>query len=115
MFTGARPRPFADCFRYARDGGLAPALIQMRFEPLARQPVGADLIRIAREAVAFVVEDDVLDVAAELAKPLDHLVGLGLDDARVLRALDDEQRRAHLVDVRDRRALEQELLLRLSV
>ena len=63
----------------------------------------------------LVLEDDVPDLAVELAEALDHLVGLGLHDARVLRALEDEQRRAYLVDVRDRRALAQELLLRVGV
>ena len=65
--------------------------------------------------MALVVEDDVLDLPAEAAELLDHLVGLALDDARVGRALDHEQRSLDVVDVRDRRPLHQEICLGLRI
>jgi hypothetical protein len=34
-------------------------------EPLGGEAIGLQLVRSLREAVAFVVEDDVLDLAAE--------------------------------------------------
>jgi len=52
--------------------------------------------------VAFVVEDDVLDLASKPAELLHHLVGLALDDARIGRTLDHEERSLDVVHVRDR-------------
>ena len=49
--------------------------------------------------MAFVSEHDVLDRHAVLLHRRDDLVGLGLDDARVVRALEHDQRLADLVRV----------------
>ena len=72
-----------------------------------RIPNRLDLIPAARKAVALVGVDVVAHVDAALAEAFDDLVAFGLHDARVVRALNDEEGRADLVDVGDRRARHQ--------
>src|SRR5207237_2941579 len=59
------------------------------------------------EPVALIWIDHVLDAAAERAKALDDLIGFLLRDTRVVLALEDQHRAAHVVDVRDRRTLDE--------
>ena len=59
-------------------------------EKIENRLVGANLVRLLREAVAFVVEDDVFDHAVLLDRVHD-LIGLRLDDARIIRALQDDE------------------------
>jgi len=54
------------------------------------------------KAVAFVVLDNIFHVDAVLVQRGDHLVGFFDVDARVLRALRDQQRRADVVRVQRR-------------
>src|SRR5262245_34534405 len=55
---------------------------EVPLEPVRAQLERTQLVRATREAVPFVLEDIVFDLAAKSAQPLDHLVGLRLDDAR---------------------------------
>ena len=57
--------------------------------------------------MALVRVHDVLDAASERAQLRHDLIRLFLRHARVVAALQDEHRTLHLVDVRDRRALDE--------
>ncbi len=59
----------------------------------------------------FVVEHQIIHLLAGGAQALDHVARLGLDHARVVLALDDEQRAADLIDVGAGRALDQEVVV----
>src|SRR5439155_24138079 len=69
--------------------------------------VGVLCVCALGEAVAFIRIHDVIHAAAEGAKALDDLVRFLLRHAWVVLALEDEHRTAHVVDVRDRRALDE--------
>src|SRR5206468_8692831 len=69
--------------------------------------IGIFRVRALGEAVAFIRIHDVIHAAAEGAKALDDLVRFFLRHARVVLALEDEHRTAHVVDVRDRRPLDE--------
>src|SRR5436190_1517974 len=78
---------------------------------LLRQEIDDPSVRVLRvcalgEAVAFIRIHDVVHAATERTKSLDDLVRFFLRHARVVLALEDEHRTAHVVDVRDRRALD---------
>ena len=59
----------------------------------------------------LVLEHEVVDVLAAGAQALDEIRRLLLDDARVVLALDHEQRAGDVLDVRARRALDEEVAL----
>ena len=67
--------------------------------------VGVDLIFNAREAVAFVFIDFVIDGAAAFLDGIDHLLGFRLGAARVVTAGEQEQRRLDLIDEVNRGAI----------
>ena len=67
------------------------------------------------EPVALVLEEQVLVVDALRLHRVDDLLGLRLLHARVVRALRDQHRDLDLVDLRQRRARPEELLLGLEV
>src|SRR5581483_3267790 len=95
--------------------GLPHLAAQVRLQPVGRRAHRRDLVLALREAVPFVLEDDVLDGASERAQLLDELVGFALDDARILRTLDHEQGRLLVLDVRERRPLAQEVGVLLGI
>jgi hypothetical protein len=70
-------------------------------EELDHLRVGLDSVLAFREAVALVLVDEQFgrDV---FARGLDHLLGLAERDPRVVRAVDDEQRRTDAVGAVDR-------------
>ena len=78
-----------------------------RLEPLIEEVqdrgVAAVLVLLLAEAVALVVEDDVLDRDAVRLHRLDDLVRLDLEDARVVRALEHQERLPDLRGVEQRR------------
>ena len=61
--------------------------------------VATNSIPELQHIVTFVLEDEVVDVAPERAEPLDDVARLALDDARVVLALNDEQRARDALDV----------------
>ena len=63
----------------------------MFVEELEGGLVAGELVFLFAEAVAFVVEDDVLDRDVILFHRGDDVVALGFDDARVVGALKDEK------------------------
>ena len=67
------------------------------------------------EAMAFVLEEQVLVVYALFTKGGDYLLGLGPLDARVIRSLGDEKGYLYLVHVEERGAGLKELLLGVGV
>src|SRR5215213_2032914 len=96
-------------------GGLRAGPLEVLVEEVEDGFVGPDFVGLLGEAVPLVVEDDVLDDAALLPDGLDYLVRLGLDAARVVGALNDDERLRDLVGVEERRGLAQELQLRRGV
>ena len=83
--------------REARADGLVHRRLGAPPEVLGEEGLGGgvlgELVRLAAEAVAFVLRHDVLDRIAAVAQRDHDLVALGLLDARVVRALDDEEGR----------------------
>jgi hypothetical protein len=75
----------------------------MIVEEIMNRSVGANLIRLPREPVSLVVEDDVFNDAVIFLHRLNDLIGFGLDDARVVRALQDDERLTYLVGVKQQR------------
>ena len=75
--------------------------LQVLVEEFQDRAVALDLVLLLREAVTLVGEDDVLDGDSVSFYSRDDVVGLRLDDARVVRALKDEQRPPDLVRVED--------------
>jgi len=55
------------------------------------------------------------DVQTALTQPFDQLIALSLHDPRVVGTLKDQERGADVVEVGDRRALEQKLAVGLGV
>ena len=76
-------------------GAAAEVLLQEQLRP----PVEVDAVRRPRPAVALVRVEHVLDGDALVRHAERDLVRLGLLDARVVRALADQQRRLDGVDV----------------
>ncbi len=74
-------------------------------EELLHRYVHRHTIVLVGESMSLVVGDHVLDIAAEVAHRDDDLVRLGLDDAGVVGALDDEQRSGDLVGREEGRLL----------
>jgi hypothetical protein len=72
-------------------------------QPLDR-PVHVNEVVRVDETVPLVVLGHVLDVDSTGPQWCHEMVGFGLDDARVVGALDDQQRGADLVDLGDGRA-----------
>src|SRR5438105_13365612 len=64
-----------------------------------------------QHVMPFVLEYEVVDVVSQLTEILDELAGLGLDDARVVLALDDEQRARDVLDIRLRRTFDEEVVI----
>ena len=93
---------------------LGPAAEVLGQERLRR---GVEVQAVLRpgKAVALVGVDDVLHRLARLAHRRDDLLALGLLDARIVRALADQQRRLDPVGLEQRRARLQELLVLLQV
>src|SRR4051812_40101376 len=90
-------------------------LCQTLRKELRDRVVAAHAVRELEDVVTLVVEDEVLDVVAASAQLVDEVVRLALDDARVVAALDHEQRRLDLVDVRLRRALDEEVAVAFGI
>src|SRR5919112_3090455 len=65
------------------------------------------LVFLLGEAVALVLADEIPDVRAAVADGLHDLVGFRLRYARVVGALDDEERRLDVRDAAQRRDFEQ--------
>src|SRR6185295_18741797 len=91
--------------RLRRDRGGLEVLV----EEIEDRLPALDLVFLLGEAVAFVREHDVLDRGAVLAGGGDDVVGLGLDDARVVGSLEDEERLPDPIGVEERRYREQHL------
>ena len=82
--------------------GLLNALFAYQGHQVSAEELDLDgleiiLVGLPGEAVSFVGADDVPDRHAVLPERRDHLLGLGDRHARVVLALDDEDRRADLV------------------
>jgi hypothetical protein len=78
----------------------AVAVAPLPFKCLSRKSriaVSANLVRLLRETVAFVVEDNIFDDAVLLFDGVDNLIGLRFNDARVVRALQNNERLRDLV------------------
>src|SRR5207237_1199665 len=111
------PNRYPQGVNMTRDHGLAatrsPATGGDRLDPeLPREEIQDPPVRILcvsalREPVALIWIDHVLDAAAERTKALDDLIGFLLRDTRVVLALEDQHRAAHVLDVRDRRSLDE--------
>src|SRR5260370_42118439 len=65
----------------------------------------------ARKPMALTFEGHILDGAAQLTKTADHLVGFPAWDARIVVALEAQQRTANIFDVGDRGALDEHLVV----
>ena len=61
--------------------------------------VATNSIPELQHVVPLVLEHEVVDVAPEPAEPLDDVARLALDDARIVLALDDEERARDALDV----------------
>mmetsp|Transcript_61330 Transcript_61330/g.144966 ORF Transcript_61330/g.144966 Transcript_61330/m.144966 type:complete len:401 (+) Transcript_61330:1400-2602(+) len=100
----SRKLNIADSLLRRRADGL-----QILVEELDHAAVGLDLVLLLREAVALIVEHQVIHRHAVLLDRGDDVIALGLDDARVVGALDDHQRLADLLGMEERRRGDQEL------
>src|SRR5215468_11206585 len=100
-----QPRPMRSSPGFSQSGIAEQVLL----EPARGRAHRRELVRALRETVTLVLEHDVLHRSSERAELLDELIGLSAHDARVLRSLNDEQGRLRVLDVRQRRALAQEL------
>lgn len=78
-------------------------------------PIGFQLVLAFGESVSLILVDVVADLDAALPQSLDDLVTFRFDDARVIGALNDEERRGDLIDIGYRRPLHQEIGFRFRV
>src|SRR6185503_5860433 len=83
--------------------------LQVPVEKAQDRAVPFDLVLLLGEPVALVGKHDVLDGHAVLLDGSDDVVGLGLDDPGVVRALQDEERALDPVGVEHGRDLAQHL------
>src|ERR1700674_4749807 len=61
----------------------------------------------AGKSGGFTLERHVLDRAAQLTQPADHLIGLLARDARIVVALEHQERAAHVFDIGDWRTFDE--------
>src|SRR3546814_545655 len=101
--------PYTTLFRSVVADRLGAAAQAGGEEALGHRVEGRVVFRTG-EAVAFVGEQHVGHRDALGLHRLDDLVALGLHHARIVGALADQQRLADLVDMGDRRAVQQQLL-----
>ncbi len=96
-----RPRLTAgsSCQRIAAFSSL-----QIFIEPVHSAANRGDLIFALDEAVAFVGIVMCLDLFAVFLEQFDHLLGFFFRHARIVVTLQDQQRRFHVVKIRDRRS-----------
>jgi len=76
--------------------------LEILAQKLPNRPIAFDLVVAVAEAVAFVVEEDVFDGHAVGADRFDDFIGLDLEHARVVGALEDDHRLDDLVGVEQR-------------
>jgi len=67
-------------------------------EKFLRLSVKIQLVLYPQHTVAFVVVNEVFDGLVRLAHRLDHLLALALDNADVVPAVGDQERRLDVVD-----------------
>ena len=78
-------------------------VLEVAIEKIEDRFVGTNLIRLLREPVPLVIEQHILDNTIALLDVLDDLIRLGLDNARVVRTLQHDQRLHNLVGMKQRR------------
>src|SRR5437763_13373378 len=74
-------------------------------EPFRRAPERVDHVLARPETVTLAGVDVLLERLVALAERVDHLLGLRARNARIVRALQQQQRRFDLRDVGQRRAI----------
>ena len=77
-------------------------VLQIAIEKIEYRFIRTNLIRLLREPVPFVIEQHILDNTVALLDVLDDLIRLGLDNARIVRTLQNDQRLHDLVSVKQR-------------
>src|ERR1043165_7252713 len=78
---------------------------EVSVEPVRRAPEGVDQVLARAEAVTLTLVDVLLERLLTLLQRVDHVLRLGARHARVVRALQQQERRLDPGDMRERRAI----------
>src|SRR5439155_1084890 len=97
------PPPRAATRSSLRGDGGAPGGMQSLAQELDRRRIRQHPILQLRDLMALVLETDEIGRTAELAQAVDHLLGFGDRDPRIVGAVNQQQWRPDAIEMIDRR------------